>query len=85
MKDGEMVIAVRRPTTIDSDKARARSRQLQQVEGSKLKCKWSKIDVYDSEFADVGGDISRKGASCSRIRVRAVKHMLDLVCCNISC
>ena len=33
----------------------------------------SKIDVYDSEFADVGGDICGQGAASSRIQVRAVE------------
>ena len=62
VEDGEMVIAVRRPTTIDSEESRARSRQMQQLdEGdaatlrSKLKRKRSQIDVYDSEFATFFG------------------------------
>ena len=81
VEDGEVVISVRRPTTIDSEEARGRSRQIQHVEEedaatlrSKLKRKWSTIDVHDSEFADVGGDILRHGASSSRIQVRAVKN-----------
>ena len=70
--DDEMVIAVRRPTNIDSEEARARSRQMQQLEEgdaatlrSKLKRKWSNIHVYGCGFADVGGDILRQGASSS--------------------
>ena len=79
VEDGETVVAVRRPNTIDSEEVCARSRQLQEVEEgdaatlrSKLKRKWSMIDVYDIEFADVNGDIFRQGASSSRIQVRAI-------------
>ena len=46
---------------------------------SKLKRKRSKIDVCDSEFADVGGDILRQGASSSRIQVRAAKHTCSIL------
>ena len=91
VEDGDVVIAVRRPTTIDSEEARSRSRQMQQLdEGdaatlrSKLKRKWSNIGVYDSEFADVGGDILRQGASSSRIQVHAVKHTCSILFVVIS-
>ena len=74
VEDGETVTAVRRPTTVDSEEARARSRQIQHVgEGdaatlrSKLKRNWSHVGVHDSEFADVVGDILREGASSSNI------------------
>ena len=83
---GETVKAVRRPTTIESEEVRARSRQIQQVvEGdaathrSKLNRKWSNIDVYDSESVDVGGDILRRDASSSRIQVRVVKQPFPIL------
>ena len=46
---------------------------------SNLKLKWSKIDVYDSEFADVGGDNLRQGASSSRIQVHTATHTCSIL------
>ena len=80
-------MAVRRPTAIESEEARARSGQIQQVEegevqrpfGANWKRKRSNIDVRDSEFADVGGDILRQGASSSRLQVRAEKDTCSIL------
>ena len=80
-------MAVRRPTAIESEEARARSGQIQQVEegevqrpfGTNWKRKRSNIDVCDSEFADVGGDILRQGASSSRLQVRAEKDTCSIL------
>ena len=76
VEDGETVIAVRRPTTIDSEKAR--SREIQRVEegdAATLRSKLKQVEQYDSEFADVGGDVLRQGASSSRIQVRVVEML----------
>ena len=87
VEDGETVMAVRRPTTIDSEPARrAKSGQIQQVvrgdganSDNKLKRKWIERDLCGGEFADVGCCILRQGASSSGYLVRAEK------CTSLEC